>query len=69
MAHSLVRLLGVSSPQELEPYGLTSAGDLVDLISRVSLPPATSGPVLRARLVYVDGYSSPRIRSPSPIPA
>ncbi|KAI0764895.1 SET domain-containing protein [Fomes fomentarius] len=36
MAHSLVRLLGVSSPQELEPYGLTSAGDLVDLISRFS---------------------------------
>ncbi|KAI0746851.1 SET domain-containing protein [Daedaleopsis nitida] len=34
LAHSLVRYLGVSSPQELEPYGLTSAGDLVDLISR-----------------------------------
>ncbi|KAH9941306.1 SET domain-containing protein [Epithele typhae] len=34
LAHSVVRYLGVSSPQELEPYGLTSAGDLVDLISR-----------------------------------
>ncbi|KAI0711226.1 SET domain-containing protein [Earliella scabrosa] len=34
MAHSVVRYLGVSSPQELEPYGLRSAGDLVDLISR-----------------------------------
>ncbi|EJF63742.1 SET domain-containing protein [Dichomitus squalens LYAD-421 SS1] len=34
LAHSVVRYLGVSSPQELEPYGLKSAGDLVDLISR-----------------------------------
>ncbi|TFK90316.1 SET domain-containing protein [Polyporus arcularius HHB13444] len=34
LAHSVVRYLGVSSPQELEPYGLRSAGDLVDLISR-----------------------------------
>ncbi|KAI0777740.1 SET domain-containing protein [Trametes elegans] len=34
LAHSLVRYLGVSSPGELEPYGLNSAGDLVDLISR-----------------------------------
>ena len=38
LAHSVVRYLGVASPQELEPYGLTSAGDLVDLISRVRLP-------------------------------
>ena len=37
LAHSVVRYLGVASPQELEPYGLKSAGDLVDLISRVSL--------------------------------
>ena len=35
LAHSVVRYLGVTSPQELEPYGLMSAGDLVDLISRV----------------------------------
>ncbi|KZT10501.1 SET domain-containing protein [Laetiporus sulphureus 93-53] len=34
LAHSVVRYLGVSSPLELQPYGLTSAGDLVDLISR-----------------------------------
>ncbi|PCH45077.1 SET domain-containing protein [Wolfiporia cocos MD-104 SS10] len=34
IAHSLVRYLGVSSPLELEPFGLKSAGDLVDLISR-----------------------------------
>ncbi|KAI1798145.1 SET domain-containing protein [Ganoderma leucocontextum] len=34
LAHSLVRYLSVTSPQGLAPYGLTSAGDLVDLISR-----------------------------------
>ncbi|KAI0635233.1 SET domain-containing protein [Trametes polyzona] len=34
LAHSLVRYLGVGSPAELQPYGLNSAGDLVDLISR-----------------------------------
>ncbi|KAI0360613.1 SET domain-containing protein [Trametes cingulata] len=34
LAHSVVRYLGVSSPGELEPFGLRSAGDLVDLISR-----------------------------------
>ncbi|KAI0795428.1 SET domain-containing protein [Abortiporus biennis] len=34
IAHSLVRYLGVSSPVELQVYGLSSAGDLVDLISR-----------------------------------
>ncbi|KAM5533874.1 hypothetical protein V8D89_012414 [Ganoderma adspersum] len=34
LAHSLVRYLSLASPQELAPYGLTSAGDLVDLISR-----------------------------------
>ena len=37
LAHSLVRYLGVSSPAELAQYGLTSAGDLVDFVSRVSL--------------------------------
>lgn len=36
LAHSVVRYLGVSSPAELAPFGLSSAGDLVDLISRVS---------------------------------
>ena len=35
LAHSLVRYLSAASPQDLTPYGLTSAGDLVDLISRV----------------------------------
>ncbi|KAI9063571.1 SET domain-containing protein [Trametes sanguinea] len=34
LAHSVVRYLGASSPSDLEPYGLNSAGDLVDLISR-----------------------------------
>ncbi|KAI8986911.1 SET domain-containing protein [Trametes punicea] len=34
LAHSVVRYLAASSPGDLEPYGLKSAGDLVDLISR-----------------------------------
>ncbi|GJJ07795.1 hypothetical protein Clacol_002000 [Clathrus columnatus] len=34
LAHALVRYLNVLSPTELEPYGLHSAGDIVDLISR-----------------------------------
>ncbi|CAL1709203.1 unnamed protein product [Somion occarium] len=34
LAHSVVRYLGISSPAELAPFGLASAGDLVDLISR-----------------------------------
>ncbi|KAI0646366.1 SET domain-containing protein [Trametes meyenii] len=34
LAHFVVRYLDVNTPAELEPYGLGSAGDLVDLISR-----------------------------------
>ncbi|KAJ8519784.1 hypothetical protein ONZ45_g3293 [Pleurotus djamor] len=34
LAHSLVRYLGVSSPEGLSPFGITSAGDLVDILSR-----------------------------------
>ncbi|EIW55654.1 SET domain-containing protein [Trametes versicolor FP-101664 SS1] len=34
LAHSLVRYLGVRAPAELQPFSLSSAGDLVDLISR-----------------------------------
>ncbi|KAF8579649.1 SET domain-containing protein [Ramaria rubella] len=34
LGHALVRYLGVESPVELEPYGLHSIGDLVDIISR-----------------------------------
>ncbi|EMD31905.1 hypothetical protein CERSUDRAFT_119222 [Gelatoporia subvermispora B] len=34
MAHSLVRYLGIANPAELAPFGLNSAGNLVDLISR-----------------------------------
>jgi hypothetical protein len=30
-----VRFLGLTSPQELEEYGMFSAADLVDLVSRV----------------------------------
>ncbi|OAX40443.1 SET domain-containing protein [Rhizopogon vinicolor AM-OR11-026] len=34
LAHSLVRYLGLSSPGELSKFGISSAGDLTDLISR-----------------------------------
>jgi SET and MYND domain-containing protein len=36
LAHSLVRYLGLSSPGELSAFGISSSGDLTDLISRVS---------------------------------
>ncbi|OJT01751.1 N-lysine methyltransferase SMYD2 [Trametes pubescens] len=34
LAHSLVRYLGVRAPADLQPFSLSSASDLVDLISR-----------------------------------
>ncbi|RDB18387.1 Histone-lysine N-methyltransferase ASHR1 [Hypsizygus marmoreus] len=34
LSHALVRYLGLSSPQELVEFGLSSARDLVDIISR-----------------------------------
>ncbi|KIJ09962.1 hypothetical protein PAXINDRAFT_138618 [Paxillus involutus ATCC 200175] len=36
LAHSVVRYLGLEAPYELEEFGVRSAGDLVDLISRFS---------------------------------
>lgn len=36
LAHALVQYLGVGAPADLEKYGIRSAGDLVDLISRFS---------------------------------
>ena len=42
LSHALVRYLGLSSPEELAGFGLTSAGDLVDFISRVCLFPQIS---------------------------
>jgi len=35
LAHAIVRFLGLNSPQELADFGMDSAGDLVDLVSRV----------------------------------
>ena len=35
LAHAIVRFLGLTSPQELAEYGMFSAADLVDLVSRV----------------------------------
>ncbi|KAF8224935.1 hypothetical protein L208DRAFT_1461406 [Tricholoma matsutake] len=34
LSHALVRYLGLSSPEQLVEFGLTSAGDLIDFISR-----------------------------------
>jgi hypothetical protein len=34
LAHALVRYLGLSSPAELAPFGIASAGALVDMLSR-----------------------------------
>ncbi|KAG2002564.1 hypothetical protein CC2G_004744 [Coprinopsis cinerea AmutBmut pab1-1] len=34
LSHGLIHYMGLTSPQELEPYGINSAGDLVDLLSR-----------------------------------
>ncbi|KIK95837.1 hypothetical protein PAXRUDRAFT_826610 [Paxillus rubicundulus Ve08.2h10] len=36
LAHSVVRYLGLEAPSELAEFGVRSAGDLVDLISRFS---------------------------------
>lgn len=35
LAHSVVRYLGLTAPSDLEEYGIMSAGDLVNMISRV----------------------------------
>lgn len=37
LAHALVQYLGVEAPADLGKYGIHSAGDLVDLISKVSV--------------------------------
>ncbi|KAF8157108.1 hypothetical protein B0H34DRAFT_849014 [Crassisporium funariophilum] len=34
LAHAIVRFLGLTSPQDLSEYGMHSAADLVDLVSR-----------------------------------
>lgn len=36
LAHALVQYLGVEVPTDLEKYGIRTAGDLVDLISKVN---------------------------------
>ena len=36
LAHSIVKFLGLNSPQELAEFGLNVVSDLVDLISRVA---------------------------------
>ncbi len=36
LAHALVQYLGLTSPQDLSEFNIHSAGDLLDLTSRVS---------------------------------
>lgn len=43
LAHALAQYLGVESPADLEKYDIRSAGDLVDLISKVSSSNAQFG--------------------------
>lgn len=38
LAQAIVHFMGLTSPQDLTEYGMNSAGDLVDLISRVRYP-------------------------------
>lgn len=42
LAHSVVPYLGLTAPSDLEEFGIMSAGDLVDTISRVSVELACS---------------------------
>jgi len=35
LAHGVVGYLGLTNPTQLEPYGIHSAADLVDFVSRV----------------------------------
>ena len=37
LAHSVVGYLGLTAPSDLEQYGIMSAGDLVNMISRVRI--------------------------------
>lgn len=38
LAHAVVKYLGLNAPGELGAFGITTAADLVDLISRVRTP-------------------------------
>lgn len=38
LAHAVVKYLGLNAPGELGTFGITTAADIVDLISRVSVP-------------------------------
>jgi len=46
LAHALVQYLGVEAPADLDKYGIRNAGDLVDLISKVS-PSVAPTPAVR----------------------
>lgn len=38
LAHAVVKYLGLNAPGELGAFGITTSADLVDVVSRVSLP-------------------------------
>lgn len=50
LAHALVQYLGVEAPTDLEKYGIRNAGDLVDLISKVSRSNVTVPPQVEESL-------------------
>jgi hypothetical protein len=58
LAHALVRYLGLSSPAELAPFGIGSAGTLVDLLSRFSTNALT---LSEPALAPIGVYASPAV--------
>ena len=59
LAHSVVGFLGLTAPSDLEEYGIMSAGDLVNMISRVRIKQ-----VCHSFLAHSVCPSSSRTRSP-----
>ena len=57
LAHALVQYLGVEAPTDLEQYGIRNAGDLVNLISRVSRSNVIGKPTFKF-LTYVLKFST-----------
>lgn len=61
LAHVVVKYLGLDAPGQLGAYGITTAADLVDLISRVRRPFASH---LFRGLILTCVYSLSRTQSP-----
>ena len=66
LAHALVQYFGVEAPTDLEKYGIRSAGDLVDLISKVSHPNTPIRPVFHnLRSQVLDEHTYPHDSKPN----